>query len=90
MSARIFKYPIDIQHKQTVSMPDGARILCVQMQGDQPMLWALVNDDVPPEPREIHVRGTGHDATGIEHMRYIGTVQMAGAAFVFHVFESPR
>lgn len=41
----IWKYPLYVQDVQTVEMPDEADILTVQVQGDVPCLWAMVNPD---------------------------------------------
>ena len=42
----IWKYPLRIRDWVRLEMPRGAEILCVQVQGLTPCLWALV-DDVP-------------------------------------------
>lgn len=68
-------------------MPIGAELLTVQMQGNQPCLWALVNPDCGPEKRAISIFGTGHrvnESTG----KYLGTFQVSGGALIFHAFES--
>lgn len=90
MTQRIFKYPIHVADSQAVDMPEGAQILTIQVQLGQPCIWALVDDDVPPERREIHMRGTGHDCNGVERLRYVSTFQMAEGALIFHAFELPR
>lgn len=80
---RIYKYPIHLK-KKSVFMPAGARILTVQMQGDTPTIWALVDPAKKPCDRLIHVFGTGWDIP--KHIdRYIGTWQDGG--FVWHLFE---
>lgn len=72
-------------------MPRGAKILCVQTQGQIPCLWAVVNDQHPLDPRTIWVAGTGHPIAVHESMAYvdayIGTFQLQGGALIFHVFE---
>lgn len=87
MKQTVYKYPLIIDDEQIVSLPVGAQILTVQMQG-RPCLWALVDPDLPHEDRRILMRGTGHDAQGVG--RYIATFQMRGGALVFHVFAAPR
>lgn len=89
MTQRIFKYPISVTDSQAVDMPEGAQILTIQVQRNQLCIWALVDDDVPPVPREIHMRGTGHDCNGVERLRYISTFQMMEGSLVFHAFELP-
>lgn len=69
-----------------VSMPDGAKILCVQTQGNALQLWALVDPSRPKSFREFEVVGTGCEI-GEGGRRYIGTAQTYGGEFVWHVFE---
>lgn len=89
---QIWKYPLDILGNQLIEMPQGAKLLSVQMQGDQPCLWTLVNPLATRVLRGIYIVGTGHDLTDIYHTmgRHIGTFQVAGivvGALVFHAFE---
>lgn len=86
MSERIFKYPLEVTDEQVVVMPAGAVILCVQLQGPTPCLWAIVNPDAPKTKRRIDTYGTGKtlaEAPGY----YIGTYQLHGGGLVFHVFD---
>lgn len=80
----IFKYPIEVVDSQEIKMPIGAEVLTVQVQGDIPCLWALVESSVPSESRTILIFGTGHPVSGLNN-KYIGTFQLG--ALVFHVFE---
>ena len=80
----IWKYPLQITDRQFVMLPEGARILTVQMQGKQLCLWAMMNPDALPKRREIQIIGTGHDVSDADG-RYIATVQMQ--ALVWHIFE---
>ena len=82
----IWKYPLEITGSQEVVLPQGARILCVQVQHDVPCLWALVNPDEPSIPRRIYIFGTGHVAP-VSAEGYIGTFQTNEGQFVGHVFE---
>lgn len=86
----IWKFPLEVDDSQTITMPKGARILAVQVQHGRPCLWALVdaNEDVR-ETVEIRTHGTGHripegDARSYE---YIATYQLQSGAFVFHAFR---
>ena len=86
MSTRtIYKYPITVGGS-SISMPGGAEILSVQIQGAAPQLWALVRPGEPEEVRRFRVYGTGHDIP-VGDVKYIGTFQMKGGALVFHLFE---
>ena len=84
----IYKYSIQITDTQTLRIPSDAQILCVQMQGAQACLWALVDSDAPLfAPRYIRVIGTGHAIANPEVLRYIGTIQLHEGSLIFHVFE---
>lgn len=85
MAQTIYKYRLEVEDEQRISMPSGAQILTVQMQDNWPHLWALVDPILASEERTILIRGTGHDAPGVG--RYISTFQMQGGALVFHAFE---
>lgn len=87
MNYAIWKYPLKINDTNTIDMPEGARILCVQIQNGGPCLWALVDTQSPIKvPRVIETFGTGHPMN--DSLReYIGTYQLHDGALVFHVFE---
>jgi hypothetical protein len=71
----------------SIKMPAGAEILTVQMQGATPKIWALVDPTAPLEERRLQVVGTGHPFELREGAEYLGTFQMNGGSFVFHVFD---
>lgn len=82
----IFKYVLELSHRQTIELPIGYSILTVQFQDGLLCLWAKI--DLEHEFNkcsvEIIVHGTGHhDAWADE--KYIGTVQRHG--MVWHIFE---
>lgn len=83
---KIFKYPIVPRDEFTIEMPQGAQPLSVDTQGGQPQLWCLVDPGAPMELRRFFVRGTGHDAAGMQNHRFLGTFQLQGGALVFHCF----
>ena len=85
---KIYKYPLEKIGELVIAMPDSAQILTCQMQGNELCLWALVHELNRPEDRTLEVVPTGHTMPFFEGQReYIGTVQMAGGALVYHVFE---
>lgn len=71
---------------QEVAMPLGAKPLCVQLQGDQLCMWALVDPREPPAQRTVRIAGTGHRRDDISAEDYLGTYQLMGGSLVFHVF----
>jgi hypothetical protein len=84
----IWKFTLEVNGEQRVTMPIGARLLTVQVQNDVPCLWAIVDtSNIKPEDHIIKMYGTGHEHKEIDGT-YLGTFQMmVGSALVFHVFE---
>jgi hypothetical protein len=64
----------------------------VREQGEEVMLWALVDTEAPLEVREFVVYGTGHRCHAAENhkVNYLGTAHLNGGALVFHAFEVLR
>jgi hypothetical protein len=90
MARAIWKYDLRARlfDDITVSMPTGARVLCVQVQQGVPRLWALVDTEAPVKARSFRIVGTGHVlGDDADVWRYIGTFQLHRGALVFHVFE---
>lgn len=85
MKKQIWKFPLSSKDA-TVEMPEHAEILTVQAQGEIPCIWAIVNPDNEKELRHFEIYGTGHDLTASKK-KYIGTFQVNGGAFVYHLFE---
>lgn len=67
-------------------MPKGAEILDVQIQNGKPQLWALVNPENAPEPRNFLIVGTGHQLSDID-LEYIATYQTHDGSLIYHLFE---
>ncbi len=80
----IWKYAIN--PKTEVAMPGGSRLLSVQVQDNQPQLWALVDPERAKVKRNFVSFATGEpfDDTGLT---YVGTFQINGGGLVFHLFE---
>jgi hypothetical protein len=90
MTQRIWKYTLLAQDVSTIKMPDGARILSTQNQGDDICVWAMV--DVSDEgctmvDRTFKVYGTGQPIDNGDSLTFLGTVMMCSQTLVFHVFE---
>ncbi len=86
MPMMIFKYPLDVVDKQSVLLPWGAKILCVQAQDNKPMMWAMV-DKMELRQQTVHVQivGTGNPVP-VYTLPYLGTFQLVDPRFVGHVF----
>jgi hypothetical protein len=85
---KIFKYQLSVAFMQTVTMPAGAQILTIQVQGKTIQLWALVSEDEHPVDRKIECHGTGHPIKNPNDLTYIASVQTDGGQFIWHFFES--
>jgi hypothetical protein len=83
----IYKYPLEITNFQIVSMPRRAKILSVQEQHSRLNIWALVDPKEELEPRVIEIYGTGHEVNQSGTLQFLGTVQEALGALVWHIFE---
>ncbi len=90
MKREIWKYKLGVINSQIIVMPSDAQLLSVQVQNDQPCLWALVDPKkAEVEDRTIEIVGTGqeiHYDMG-NAISFIDTFQLSGGALVFHVFE---
>jgi hypothetical protein len=82
---RVYKYQLVMGGWSHVYMPEGAEVLCVQVQNAEPFIWARITVGAPPVMYHFRIAGTGHDL-GSNVGRYIGTFQLDGGALVFHVF----
>lgn len=86
----VWKFPLEVTDLQTVRMPQGAVVLCVQVQGETPALWAMVDDGARFCDRVFATYGTGNPTDHLPVDVYIGTYQIKGGALVFHVFEKAQ
>ena len=78
----IWKFPLQVTDVQHIQVPGHVETLCVQLQGDKPVVWVSCIPGQPNKLRTIRIYGTGQSGVmGI----YIGTFQEG--PFVWHVFE---
>jgi uncharacterized protein with FMN-binding domain len=84
----IWKFPLEVTDEQVVRLPTGAQILCVQVQGTTPCLWAKVDPMAAPKEWRVVTRGTGNPAKANDGS-YVGTYQMHSGRLIFHVFMMP-
>ena len=84
----IWKFQFGASNRPALRMPDGAKVLSVQMQDSLITLWAEVDTTAVNEDRFFRVFGTGFDMPReMGHSDvYLGTVQDADG-FVWHVYE---
>jgi hypothetical protein len=82
----IYKYQFRIADKTIVVMPQGAKILSVQIQNGVPTIWAMVVTEMKTEERVLKCYGTGHEIdTFAIQGKHLATLQVNG--FVWHIFE---
>lgn len=82
----IWKYTLEITAQQTIRIPEGAKILCVQTQFNKPFIWADVDPDFTKAERIFLITPTGGPVPS--HSEYIGTFQIDGGQLVFHLYEA--
>lgn len=84
---RIHKYTL-VVGLNNLELPLSAKILDVQAQHGEPVLWALV--DLREEmrvTRNVVLVPTGVQLQAdVREWSYLGTVQLAGGSLVFHAF----
>lgn len=83
----VSKYVLKDIKKQVVVMPVLARILCVQLQYERPVIWAEVSNDpnISKEERTVRIYQIGEPFDDVVRHVYIGTYQ--DGPYVFHVYE---
>jgi hypothetical protein len=83
----IWKFELSPNRIQSVPLPFGAQILTVQTKGDDaPLLWALVDPEMPPEERYLGIYLT-NTAVPEYPGRYLGTFLLYEGSLEFHLFE---
>ena len=93
MSSVIYKYYLDLSKIDAdglicIDMPSKFKVLSVQPQGNDLMMWAMVSPDGLITRRYFEIIGTGHTMQDRPYAdrHYLGTVQMPNG-LVWHVFE---
>jgi len=87
MTLRIYKYQLDLVPMQTIKAALVKAPLNLGWQHNRVAMWALIDDALPLEDRQIAMVGTGHPLPeGVAHglWHYIGTVDEG--AFIWHFF----
>lgn len=82
---KIFKYKLSIGIT-TLKIPAPAKILSVQTQEGEPMVYAMVDDKKEFVEKKILTVMTGKE-NDLEGFRFIGTLMLSGGMFVLHAFE---
>lgn len=80
----IYKYTVS-PGEFTAAMPDGSRVVAVQVQHGEPQMWAIVDPARPTTARRFRAVATGEHFEPSWH--YIGTFQLEHGSLVFHLLE---
>lgn len=85
----IWKYEVTAEDYFTLSLPIGAKPLSVQVQGEAPQMWMLLDkDETIYTDRRFRVAGTGHPISeSADALQHIDTFQLYHGGLIFHVFE---
>lgn len=83
----IWKFNLSKSNKHQLLMPQGANILCTNIQNGDICLWAEVDAELDAsEWRYFYIFGTGWELPEyLDDYKYIGTV--FESAFVWHIYE---
>lgn len=87
MSKKNLKYQLQTFDIQRIEMPNGAEILCLQIQNKKPCIWVLADPEAELKKRTFEIFGTGHNVPENAERKYIGTFQQFDGSLVFHCFE---
>jgi hypothetical protein len=83
----VYKYTLATTDEQILSLPKGSRILSVEEQNQNIVLYALVDTEEKQVCEyKIIVVGTGHIASDAADCEFLGTVKLLGGELMFHVF----
>ena len=83
---KVYKYVLPVDDYFTMSLPQNAEILKIDLQFDILHMWALVDPTKPSGVRHFRFVGTGHPIEE-ENIRFIDTFQLHDGNLVFHIFE---
>jgi hypothetical protein len=84
----IWKYDLKPNNPQIIKAPCDLEFLSVQVQKDEPKIWAKVGDTKPIVTYEVYTFGTGHNIDQVEKLslNFLGTFQIEEGSYVFHAF----
>ena len=86
MSRKVYKYPVVMENRFTLALPEKAEVLSVGVQFGQPQVWVFLDPNAPKVVRTFMVASTGYPVEE-PNVKFIGTFQLEGGALIFHLFE---
>ena len=81
----IHKFELAPVQKQTILLPEGAKVRFAAEQRHRLMLWAE-HTGGPMQPRQFSIYGTGAEILS-KSEDFLVTVLMADGNLVFHIYE---
>lgn len=84
----VYKFTLESVECQALELPLNSKILSTETQGDDILIYALVNtQETKKEYRDIRVYGTGHEIPDIiTEYTFLGTAKLYNGGLMFHVF----
>lgn len=89
MTWQVWKFAVE-PGEFKLELPNGARVLTVQLQGKDPKIWILVDTTALPVTHTFVTIGTGHNADVVQDYDYVGSFQIVDGddiQLVFHLFH---
>lgn len=91
----IYKYPIKMTELFWLDLPAGSKVIHVDVQRDEPMMWIKVDTVQPLRETIFGVFGTGRQMDAVDedgnlnpvaHAPHIGSFMLQNGNLVFHLF----
>lgn len=88
---KIYKYKLQIEDFQVLTVPAGSKLLHIDKQGDDVCAWFMVNPTQKlQEHYHIHVFGTGHDVPAQIVDNYHTTLKFNNESVILHFFINSK
>jgi hypothetical protein len=85
----MWKYVLAPEDEQEINVRVGARVLSVEEQREDIVLYVMLDPNEPKEKAAVWVVGTGHDVpVGVTASMFVGTAKMYGGNLMFHIFST--
>ncbi|MDA1675578.1 DUF7352 domain-containing protein [Bacillus cereus group sp. TH152-1LC] len=84
----VWKFALKTQETQVLEVPLDAQILSTETQGDDIVVYAMVNtEQTEKEYKDVRVYGTGVPIPDvITEYNFLGTAKFNNGSMMFHVF----
>ncbi len=84
----VYKYPLTLESRLVISLPEDHQIVHVEAQCDEPMVWVLLDSDAPKRPFQYALVGTGHPVP--DEYVHVRSFQQFDGMLVWHLFAEER